>query len=67
VPGLQSSVYEGNEVLKAVIFDIDGTLIDSVDLHAQSWLDKHVLNQVLLALWTDIPTSRAERAQESLV
>lgn len=26
-------------VLKAVIFDIDGTLIDSVDLHASSWVD----------------------------
>jgi len=26
-------------VLKAVIFDIDVTLIDSVDLHAQSWLE----------------------------
>jgi phosphoglycolate phosphatase-like HAD superfamily hydrolase len=25
-------------VLKAVIFDIDGTLIDSVDLHALSWV-----------------------------
>jgi HAD superfamily hydrolase (TIGR01509 family) len=24
-------------VLKAVIFDVDGTLIDSVDLHAASW------------------------------
>jgi HAD superfamily hydrolase (TIGR01549 family) len=24
-------------VLKAVIFDIDGTLIDSVDLHARAW------------------------------
>jgi len=22
---------------EAVIFDIDGTLIDSVDLHAQAW------------------------------
>jgi len=26
-------------VLKAVIFDIDGTLIESVDLHARSWVD----------------------------
>jgi beta-phosphoglucomutase-like phosphatase (HAD superfamily) len=25
-------------VLKAVIFDVDGTLIDSVDLQAQSWV-----------------------------
>jgi len=24
--------------LKAVIFDIDGTLIDSVDLHPRSWM-----------------------------
>jgi len=24
---------------KAVIFDVDGTLVDSVDLHAQSWQD----------------------------
>jgi beta-phosphoglucomutase-like phosphatase (HAD superfamily) len=23
--------------LKAVIFDIDGTLVDSVDLHARAW------------------------------
>ena len=26
-------------MLKAVIFDVDGTLIDSVDLHAQAWQD----------------------------
>ena len=26
-------------MLKAVIFDIDGTLINSVDLHARSWMD----------------------------
>ena len=26
-------------VMKAVIFDIDGTLIDSVDLHAKAWQD----------------------------
>src|SRR4051812_33806435 len=25
--------------LQAVIFDIDGTLLDSVDLHAQAWVD----------------------------
>ena len=25
-------------MLKALIFDIDGTLIDSVDLHAQAWV-----------------------------
>jgi HAD superfamily hydrolase (TIGR01509 family) len=28
----------GEAVLRAVIFDIDGTLIDSVDLHAESWV-----------------------------
>ena len=27
----------GLTVTKAVIFDIDGTLIDSVDLHAKAW------------------------------
>ncbi len=26
-------------MLKAVIFDVDGTLIDSVDLHAKAWQD----------------------------
>ena len=26
-------------MLKAVIFDIDGTLVDSVDLHARAWQD----------------------------
>ena len=26
-------------MVKAVIFDVDGTLIDSVDLHAQAWQD----------------------------
>jgi len=26
-------------MLKAVIFDVDGTLIDSVDLHARAWQD----------------------------
>jgi HAD superfamily hydrolase (TIGR01549 family) len=35
----RESEFWGNEVLKAAIFDIDGTLIDSVDLHAQSWLE----------------------------
>lgn len=26
-------------MLKGVIFDIDGTLVDSSDAHAQSWVD----------------------------
>src|SRR5579862_8386500 len=26
-------------MVKAVIFDVDGTLIDSVDLHARAWQD----------------------------
>ena len=25
--------------LKAVVFDVDGTLVDSVDVHAQAWVD----------------------------
>jgi HAD superfamily hydrolase (TIGR01509 family) len=26
-------------MIKAVLFDVDGTLVDSVDLHAQAWVD----------------------------
>jgi beta-phosphoglucomutase-like phosphatase (HAD superfamily) len=26
-------------MVKAVIFDVDGTLVDSVDLHAKAWQD----------------------------
>jgi beta-phosphoglucomutase-like phosphatase (HAD superfamily) len=26
-------------LIKAVIFDIDGTLVDSVDFHARAWQD----------------------------
>lgn len=26
-------------LVKAVLFDVDGTLVDSVDLHAQAWVD----------------------------
>ena len=26
-------------MLKAAIFDVDGTLVDSVDIHAQAWVD----------------------------
>ncbi len=30
---------ENDIVTKAVIFDVDGTLVDSVDVHAQAWVD----------------------------
>ena len=30
---------EENNLPKAVIFDVDGTLVDSVDLHAKAWQD----------------------------
>jgi len=36
-------------MIKAVIFDIDGTLVDSVDLHAQAWKEafKHFGKDIL--------------------
>jgi HAD superfamily hydrolase (TIGR01509 family) len=38
VPGRTTLLPSGGiTVIKAVIFDIDGTLVDSVDLHAQAW------------------------------
>ena len=35
-------------MIKAFIFDIDGTLVDSVDLHAQAWKEafKHFGKEV---------------------
>jgi beta-phosphoglucomutase-like phosphatase (HAD superfamily) len=30
---------ENKPMPKAVIFDVDGTLVDSVDLHAKAWQD----------------------------
>jgi HAD superfamily hydrolase (TIGR01549 family) len=35
-------------MIKAVIFDIDGTLVDSVDLHAQAWKEafKHYVKDI---------------------
>lgn len=43
-------------MLKAVIFDIDGTLIDSVDLHAEAW------KEALRHFGHDLPFDRV-RAQ----
>jgi HAD superfamily hydrolase (TIGR01509 family) len=43
-------------MIDAVIFDIDGTLIDSVDLHAQAWLDA-------MQVWGKFPTFAAVRHQ----
>jgi len=38
-------------VIKAIIFDIDGTLVDSVDLHARAWQEtfKHFGKQIPFA------------------
>lgn len=34
-----TALLEGPQMPSAVIFDVDGTLIDSVDLHAKAWQD----------------------------
>jgi HAD superfamily hydrolase (TIGR01509 family) len=33
----------GTIMVRAIIFDIDGTLLDSVDLHARAWVDAFAL------------------------
>jgi beta-phosphoglucomutase-like phosphatase (HAD superfamily) len=35
--GLARAARGGHEMQKAAIFDLDGTLLDSVDLHAMAW------------------------------
>lgn len=34
---LTLSNFTGARMIKAIIFDVDGTLVDTVDLHAQAW------------------------------
>ena len=34
---LAGIVFSGATVIKAILFDIDGTLVDSVDIHAMAW------------------------------
>jgi HAD superfamily hydrolase (TIGR01549 family) len=46
---MSRSRYGDLQVPKAVIFDVDGTLVDSVDLHARSW------QQAFLEFDHDIP------------
>lgn len=36
VPAMESAM---TGILRAVIFDVDGTLVDSVDLHAHAWVE----------------------------
>ena len=33
------SIFKGVQIPRAAIFDIDGTLVDSVDLHARPWYE----------------------------
>jgi len=42
-------------MLSAVIFDIDGTLVDSVDLHAEAW------RKAMLRFGRDVPLERVRR------
>lgn len=42
--------------MKAVIFDIDGTLLDSVDLHAQAWVEAFAH----FGVETDLATVRSQ-------
>ena len=40
--GTQTPAPEDSELPKAAIFDVDGTLLDSVDLHALAWQEAMV-------------------------
>ena len=37
--GLGSLIQGAKMKIKAILFDLDGTLVDSNDLHAHAWVD----------------------------
>jgi len=52
---LLASTTEDRELPKAAIFDLDGTLLDSVDLHAIAW------QEALLKFGHDVSLEQASK------